>query len=384
MKISYLIRTNSLNTDDRFNKTHRFLVDAGAECDIFAVVKSRSDGFSLDSQPMLWSRKHLPDGRFITLKYLEMLLRSSAYLLMSWTQRRWFANFDFLPLHALSVAFSRSRNRPIWDLHEMPPAAVARNPVLRGIFSWLLRRSDVIVCNEARRAALEENFGVDLSGALILRNLPDIRTFKRLRHARKRHLDTVEAAADARTVVILGGASPGRYVEESLEVLAELQSGPLPDLKTRIIGGNVADPLPSFVQATGRIPFAELVEQSVTGSVSLCFYDLRSLNNLYCEPNRFFQALVAGQHVISFIHSSLAGFDYPWHRKITQDDFRAELRAALVEILSDKESASARLSWAETVDHPALTFDSQYPAFLRWLRRERTETPSIARQGEPS
>lgn len=382
MKISYLIRTNSLNTDDRFHKTHRFLIDAGVECDIFAMVKSRSESFSADSQPMLWLRKHLPNGRFIAFKYLEMLLRSSAYMLMNRANRRWFANFEFLPLHVFSAALSRSSNRPIWDMHEMPPAAFARNPVMRALFSWLLRRSDVIVCNEARRAALEEKFGVDLSGALVLRNLPDFRTAKRLRHARKKHLETVGFATDARTVVIVGAAAPGRYVEESLEVLAELQTGPLPDLRVRRIGGDVDGPLPSFVQATGTIPFSELVEQSVTGSVSLCFYDVRSLNNLYCDPNRFFQALVAGQHVISFIHPSLEEFDYPWHREITHDDFRAQLRARLVEILSDSESASARLSWAETVEHPALIFDSQYPAFLSWLRRESPETSSTARHEE--
>lgn len=367
MKASYLIRTNALDSDERFNKTCAFLSEIGNEIDVFAIVKRQSAGVSENwIQQELRLRSLFGGGNLVAFKYVELLLRA-AWFLASNQGRRWYANFDFLPLHVLTAVLARRDTRPIWDLHEMPPEFVARNPILRRIFSFLLSRSHVIVCNEARREAMEALFGVELPDACVLRNYPALSATQTLVRERLAFLESAAATNDQYRIVITGGNAPGRYVPESIDVIASIREKTGIPLEVVLVGGAPIDHPAGFVKSTGFIPFEELLRRSVVGSISLCFYKTDSRNNWLCEPNRFYQAVTAGQHVLTFDHPSLENVRYAYHHIVDEKDFAASLEAKLLSLLSDSTDPKERLykaGWECQLS--SAVFENQLPAFSSW------------------
>lgn len=367
MTLTYLIRTNSLDADERFAKTCAFLQRRGVDVDVFALVKSPSEIAHRTrwSEQLLSLRRWFPSGNFLVLKYLELILRAALYLLTH-RGRRWYANFDFMALHLLTAFFASKHNRPIFDLHEMPANIFLKCRLARALFAYLLRRSHVIVCNTARRDALENHFGVCLSDALILRNTPAEAAFRTIRNSRKCWLaaQAEGVALDTEQIVLVGGDTPGRYVRESADVIARLRVETGRDLRLSVIGGTPLKDAGDFVSNTGFIPFNTLAERCVEGGVSLCFYALTSLNNRLCEPNRFYQGIAAGQYVVTFDHPSLSDAGYPFHKVINEEKFETALRACLLRLLDDGADAGTRLAAVEGINE--FSFEAQYDAFHAW------------------
>lgn len=363
MKITYLIRTNSLDADERFVKTLFFLSRLGGKTEVFAIVNTLSSQSKRYAEEQLAFRRIFPSGGMVALKALEMLLRASLYLLTH-RGRRWYANFDFLPLHVLTAAFASESRRPIWDLHEMPATRIMRSRVLRWVFAFLLRGSHVIVCNDARRRALEESFGVDLSDALVLHNYPSLKGYEALETGRKRYLETADSRRDIEQIVLIGGHMPNRYVPQATGVINKLREETGRDLRLSIVGGKALEGAEAFVTCTGFIPFTQLIERCVEGGISLCFYARTSLNNTLCEPNRFYQGIAAGQYVVTFDHPSLNDAGYPYHVVIDEEHFAESLRAALLTLLEDHVPPHKRLATISSQD--GFVFEEQYPAFADW------------------
>ena len=130
MSVCYLIRTNALDSDERFAKTVQFIRKTNRSVQVFAVVKRRTSDDWEFIQQRLRLRNILRSGRWIALKYLELLFVTGLFLLRH-KGRRWYANFDFIPLQFFSVLFSSRNNRPIWDLHEMPPKVFMKNLIFK-------------------------------------------------------------------------------------------------------------------------------------------------------------------------------------------------------------------------------------------------------------
>lgn len=369
--LTYLIRTISIDTDDRLLKTCSFLRRSGIDLEVCAVVNECVPQSADEpiKQVELSLRKTFASGRLTLLKYLELLWRIGYYIQRR-PGRRWFVNYDFLPLHLIYLMGGRCCDRPYWDLHEMPPTAMSKVLPLRVIFSFLLRRSLVIVCNDARRKALEELFQVDLGSAVVLRNFPDAASVSRLRSARNSWLRSQSAARDPYRIIIIGGDVPGRYVRESISVVASLRTERQIDLEVHLIGGQKWDGPEDFVYSTGRVPLAELLKRCVTGGTSLCFYSRHNINNRLCEPNRFYQALIAGQHVVTFCHPSLQDIGYPWHHVIDENNFAADLSACLLLIFQMHRDPLRRLEWSQTSQSSTIIFEAQYQKFSDWFLKE--------------
>lgn len=366
--LTYLIRTNSLDSDDRFVKTLAFLDECEQKVEVFAVVKklSRHRGDFIERQLSL--RARFRSGHLVMLKYLELIFVTCRYLLRA-RGRRWFANFDFLPLHFLVACFASSRNRPIWDLHEMPPLFIERNPILRSLFACLLKRSHVIVCNEARRSALADAFGVCLDSALILRNFPSEITRLSLVSARNDYLSRTSVKEDVLSVIIIGGNAPGRFVAESVETIATLRRKTGLDIRVSLVGGEPLVTAHNFVTSTGFISFNQLISDCVKGGVALCFYKMNTSNNLLCEPNRFYQSLLVGQDVLTFAHPSLEKIESLQRHIVDESDFSASLENILKRLIFERLSAD-RQTRAAIVSTPCdFVFESQLSDFANWLPR---------------
>ena len=366
MSVCYLIRTNALDSDERFAKTVQFIRKTNRSVQVFAVVKRRTSDDWEFIQQRLRLRNILRSGRWIALKYLELLFVTGLFLLRH-KGRRWYANFDFIPLQFFSVLFSSRNNRPIWDLHEMPPKVFMKNLILNRVFAYLLRNSHVIVCNRARLEALEVSFGVDLSESLILRNTPGRWAFDELIASTRKYCAVTSSEENVRSIVITGGNAPGRYVSESIEVVREVRHETGVDLRLTLVGGKALETSYEFVNSTGFIPFDQLVQHCVRGGISLCFYSTVSLNNRLCEPNRFYQAIVAAQHVVTFDHPSLRDVSYHRHHVVDEQQFKESLKMILKQIISAPYERQSSLDRAGKASPSILAFESQFSDFEAWF-----------------
>lgn len=365
--ITYLIRTSFLDRDERFLKTYDFLKISCEEVSVFAIVRDTVSFPQPCVQQRLKTRKLGGDGRFIVLKYLEMMLVSALHLIRH-GGRRWYANYEFMPLQLVGALFRGSGAKPIWDLHEMPGGLLVRNSIMRHTIAFLLRRSAVIVCNDSRRKALERIFRVDLSDALVLRNYPGRRAMQIISEARASYLSDTSPEEDAKNLVIIGGVRPGRYVRESVEVIDALRKDSGLDLRVTLVGGPSLDYPADFVESTGFLSFEDLAGRTAEGLTTLCFYRRNSLNNTLCEPNRFYQAIAAGQYVLTFDHPSLDEIAYPRHVTIDEENFAPALKAALLSIIEgDTGRGDGMHENASALRASDLAFESQLGSFERWL-----------------
>lgn len=364
MRVQYLIRTNSLSSDDRYQKTLAFLRECGIRPYTTAVVKTKSIRSDDLTEIILWSRKYLSSGSFLGIKYIEILGRVLPSL-FSRSETFWFANFDFLPLQIL-LTYLRPRVTIIWDLHEMPPATFYNNRYLKPIFCRLLLKSRLVVCNKERLQSLEEDFGISLNKSLVLRNFPSETTIKKIQSRRLIYLNN-EHRSRCIQIVILGGDLPGRYVRRSVELLLDLAGRRKVDLNITVVG-SMTDPVnDQRCEVTGFLPFESLVERSVEGDISLCFYSLNSKNNIYCEPNRFYQAIASGQYVITFFHDTLVSINYPFHSVISEFNFEEDLEKVVWEIFSSSIPAAIRLKQSMGTVEGDLFFEAQFDNFKRWF-----------------
>ena len=67
-KITYYIRTNSLDSDDRFNKTQQFLKQSGWNVDTVAIVKDKSKNLHNIKETRLFTRNIFKQNSFKVIK----------------------------------------------------------------------------------------------------------------------------------------------------------------------------------------------------------------------------------------------------------------------------------------------------------------------------
>jgi hypothetical protein len=354
-KITYYIRTNSLERDDRFNKTQNFLSQSGWEFDTVAVVKNRSVNNGSVKEVTLLTRELFKQNSFKTLKYIEFFIKTLILTRVK-SHYSWFANFDFLHIQIFFLFLGK---KVIWDMHEYPSRIFVKNPIFRFLFRQMLKKNLVICCNKERLQQLEEDLSIKVDNSLIIRNYPSEDTLVKIKQISQSSTNQPNKNETFK-VGIVGGFLPGRYVEKAIEAIDKLycDNGKNPEIL--LIGGNVyPDTYRDNVDSTGPISFESLIERSANISVSLCFYDPSELNNYLCEPNRFYQAIALNQYIVTFDFPTLRQFNYSRHRVISVENFESDLIAVLKSILLEISLGDK----PENFSLSDITFENQFPNF---------------------
>lgn len=354
-KLTYYIRTNSLDSDDRFKKTQQFLKQTGWQVNTIAIVKNKSAIEENVEESTLFTRDFFRQNSFKAIKYIEFFIKT-LFLSRVKSPYSWFANFDFLHVQILFLLLGK---KVIWDMHEYPSSFFVTNPVLRFLFRKMLKKNLVICCNKERLQQLEKDFSMKVVNSLIIRNYPSEDTLNQISQISLSNNKRLNAS-DAFKVGIIGGYLPGRYVDESMQALAKLYDNKLNNIEVTLIGGNTYPvSKQEYIHSTGPISFESLIEQSSKISTSLCFYDPSKLNNYLCEPNRFYQAIALQQYIVTFDFPTLRQFNYSRHRVISVENFELDLIAVL-------KSISLEISRGDKPENFSLseiTFENQLSNF---------------------
>lgn len=300
-KILMLARTSGLEYDDRIRKEILSLQSMGYSVRVLANYtdnKSRrgttSDGVQFKVYSLL-TRSILPSSKFLPVKMFEFWLRVFFETL--------FERFALVWVHeeymALNILIKPVRGKYIFDLHELPEKLVANEKMINLYRIIEDKCYKLIVANEDRLRYMNE-LGIikHISKYNILNNYPD----KVFHNIPFENLPIqVQAIIDNTPYILMqGGGHDSRY---PIEILTAVKThgkfkaiivGPVSKGIKEIIENEFND----IVFLTGYVKQLELSKYIDNAWASVILYGHSDFNNIYCEPNRLYQALNRGIPVI--------------------------------------------------------------------------------------
>jgi len=300
-KILMLVRTSGLDYDDRIRKEAISLKKLGFNVIILAnyTINKSEKGISqygvLFKVYKLWTRKIFPSAKLLPLKMFEFWLRVFFETL--------FKRFDYVWVHeeymALTILLKPARGKYIFDQHELP-LFLAKNKQMIQLYHKIESKSyKLIVANTDRlNYMIESGMVIDKSKYYILNNFPD-KVFLDLPGN-----DLPEKVKDfignSKYILMQGGGHSTRY---PIEVLSAIKRHG--KYKAIIVGPvakefeeRISNDFQDVVYIAGYIKQLELTQYIDHAWASIILYGHISENNIYCEPNRLYQALNRGVPVI--------------------------------------------------------------------------------------
>lgn len=345
----------------RVARLFRALQRNGTDVEVMGVVKT-SDGFPYPH------REYVCRADRVAWKVLKVPLKLLEILFVSVKAYREnyrdydlviVANHEFLFFGLLLRIFTRTA--VVVDLHEHYYARLFRT---RRFSSFLFLRafSGVIFANRIRAIDFLAQ-RANSAEVVIARNFPDVPP------------GVVVAPKFTPTnkyrVGIVGGNVPGRYIRETVQALDKSEFRDKIELVTfgKPLGFNLKQ---IAISEHGTYRHWEILGLLKTVDCSMIFYDpSTSVNNRFCEPNRFFEAYNSGLTIFCFDHPSLSDFYDKFCEIIDREKFEIELRRKLEKAIEIKKEALREPESAPRLDRRLLVFDegAENLDFLLQLRK---------------
>lgn len=299
--ILMLLRTSGLEYDDRVRKEIGSLIKLGHQVTVLAnYTNNKSEkGISEYGVPYkvysLLTRKLFPSAKFLPLKILEFWLRVYFDTL--------FKKFDIVWVHeeymALNILLKPVKGRYIFDMHELP-LFLAKSKRMVHLYHIIESKSyKLIVANKDRlNYMVEVGLVKDKSKYEVLNNFPD-KVFLELPVSPLPEFAT-KFVGGAQYVLMQGGGHNTRYPLQVIQAIKEhgkykaIIVGPIAKEFETVIKRDYQE----VVFIAGYIKQLDLTMFIDNAWASIILYGHSSDNNVYCEPNRFYQAINRGVPVI--------------------------------------------------------------------------------------
>lgn len=345
-RLLYVLRTDALSSEARVFRVFDLLERKGCSPHVFALVKTLSEFDFANTQEICRAEKVQWAPLRHVLKFFELQVRTIAGVLRhpETADVIVIANYDLLVAGAaLRVVF---RRRVVVDLHEH---------YFRGLFGryWVSQIvftkifSGVIFANRERAVDCMGAGALKSNAVAIIRNFPIATP----------GVVMTPSSGNKREILrvgIVGGYRPGRFVRESIRSLDTEDFGGRIEIVTF---GPKAEVVCDHIELVehGKFRHDEIEGLTEGIDVSLVFYDpRRSANNLFCEPNRYYQSYNAGKILISFLHSSLESIMDQYCLLTELDDFENSLRIAISDLLKRRKSSGWEF---ESIERKRVVFD---------------------------
>lgn len=356
--LAYFIRTPALKYEARVARFFGALSRRGVDCEVFAVVKEpfefeyvaheytcKSD--SLPWRPLKWFAK------FVEVQIAGLFAYLSRY---RHTDTLVFSNYEFLILGLLLRLFLRKKI--IVDLHEHYFGHIFRHHwVSRFFFCRVF--SGVIFANRMRAVDYLGD-GAYSDAVTIARNQPAVAA------GEVKFPNYVDS--DVFSIAIVGNASPGRFVRESIRALDRPELAGRVELRS--FGPHLNEPTShvSLIEH-GRFEHSEIDDLMTTVDASLVFYDPAHNGNFrLCEPNRFFQAYNLGKIIFCFRHESLEPYFDSGCCVIEPTRFSDDLREQVNVALAAKLNVLGEFGMQESGQRRLLTYEGSLENLERVIR----------------
>lgn len=296
-----LVRTSGLDYDDRIRKEAISLKTLGYRVSILANYTSNKSekGVTQYGVPYkvysLTTRMVFPSAKLLPLKMFEFWLRVFFDTL--------FKSFDYVWVHeeymALNILLKPVKGKYIFDLHELP-LFLAKNKKMIQLYHKIESKSHNLIVANADRLNHMTEIGLvkNKTKYNILNNFPD-KVFLDL-PVNSLSENVKNFIGNSQYLLMQGGGHSTRY---PLQVLSAIKKHG--KYKAIIIGPiakeyeeNIRNDFQGVVYIAGYIKQLELTQYIDHAWASIILYGHTGENNIFCEPNRFYQALNRGVPVI--------------------------------------------------------------------------------------
>ena len=196
-------------------------------------------------------------------------------------------------------------NKPVvWDLHEIPAPLIGQR-IKNVLFHRMEKRCRCLIhANQERlNYLIQEGVIKRPQKNLVIRNYPDTKWLKEGESNYDSYLKFKQWIGEDEYIYLQGINSAARYPLETLSAVLENRR-----IKAVVVG-KVSDDIKAkvlslypyandFIYYAGQVVQVETAAFISNCKFSIVFYDTKTPNNRFCEPNRMFQCLAFGKPVI--------------------------------------------------------------------------------------
>lgn len=304
-KIAMIIRTDSLDRDDRIRKEILSIqrLNPSISFYIYAMLDDNIDKEGITSYGIpyrsifLPSRAKYQQGKYAKYKAYEFYKIIKPYL--NQYDAVWCGDY-----HTAIIAMFCKIKPIIWDLHELPMMLLG-NPIKHIILKYIFRRCKIILhANNARIKYLQEQ-GVILNPEkhFAVRNYPNFDDIDK--EFDSKYHSFIQWKGDRECVYLQGLGNQSRAPFETISAVLYYPSlcavvvGPFQEeVKKHLIEEYGEELLYKRVLFQGKINQLKIPQYIKQCSFSLIFYKNVQANNYYCEANRLYQTIQLGLPVV--------------------------------------------------------------------------------------
>jgi glycosyltransferase involved in cell wall biosynthesis len=349
MKVLCFIGGYGLAYDERQRKEAIELQMLG--CDVEIIVAEPSNKakrgktlYGVDFHSIsLFTRKILPQKRFLIVKAIEMHLKLFFIFLTKKWDVLWIHDHDMAPLliYGCVVRFFSKKKKIVWDQHELGSQKFFDN----ALYHMLLHIPNAVIhANHERANLLKERVPRKCSDNFhVIENFPEYEFIQSL--AGKLNYDFERWLNGSSFILFQGGAMHHRKVMESIEAIHFFD-----DMKLLILGPcseeirtEIEQRWPDYrkkVFITGWVNPDMFIEYMDNSIASLVFYENLDLNHWLCAPNRFYNALLRAIPIISGPNPTMANIITEYNCGIVCQENGAdpeEIYLAITRIMNERD-----------------------------------------------
>ncbi|MDW1832295.1 hypothetical protein ACF8FL_15120 [Vibrio sp. zbq_19] len=302
------IKTKSFLNDRRTHKEISLLKEIGKNVE---VILSCDDDIELRNYDYKIRRINIPGGaansNFIIRMFGAIYFSILSVILSNKGKGKTYWVADPI-MFILVIMLSFFKGRIVWDHHELPPSWIFNNKLLKLLFRTAYKRCFLIVhTNRERQKKLEEWLGNSfIARSVVMKNLPDRSGVNSVEE-----VEGVEEWIRGREFIYLQNSfvsarCGANIYKAALENdLLIVHAGNSLDYDYLFKEGIDEDEFKKNVFLCGNLELKQINYLLQRCKMTVVFYKETSLNQVYCEPNRVYQAMANNSYILSGCNPTL-------------------------------------------------------------------------------
>ncbi|WP_180044144.1 MULTISPECIES: glycosyl transferase family 1 [unclassified Acinetobacter] len=326
-----ILKTQNLRNDQRVLKEIRSLTECGANVNVLVAKDCDMTEEELN-KPM----KEIsifggaaPRNIFIRiLGVFDFYIKSLFYIIPKKKKinKYWICDPIMFGL-ILLIKLIDPNSKIIWDHHELPPTWFLKNKLLLSFFKLAYRKADIVIhCNQSRKDYLENLLNFKHGNSYVISNYPDVidgneeeylneESENWINNKKFVYLQNCLQEDRNGAVIIKALIGKGYYIYHAGKI------------NKNYLETNGIDPNHKQLKLGGYLSFKQINRVLKKCEFTVICYKKNSLNQIYCDANRLYQAMALGTPLIIGDNPSMIESTINYHSKIILEGDGSEIKS---------------------------------------------------------
>ncbi|MDE4455139.1 glycosyltransferase [Psychrobacter sp. DAB_AL62B] len=350
-----ILKTQSLKNDQRILKELASFKKLGANVDVF-VAKDCDLSQSQFNYTLYEARIFggaAPSKMIVRIiGILHFYIKAMSFILYKDYSVVWVCD-PIMFLLVLALKKIKPELKVVWDHHELPPSWFLESKYLTNIFKIAYRKTDIVIhANKYRQDFLEKHLNVKARKSYIISNYPDAN-----------NTDEAELTHEAECwiknagsfVYLQNSLQENRYGFETITALLESGYKVFHAGKINKVFLDKYKLYSNDLYLSGYLNINQINRVLNKCDFTVIFYKQNSLNQIYCDANRLYQAMSLGVPVIIGNNPTLVGTTSDYNDVLVLDNIN---RHSIKEIVNE-------VGFKQLIRKPEVLKWSEYDDFFQ-------------------